>query len=114
MCDETQLKKILDRVTAHSAQEFGDNLKDVILFGSYARGEQDDESDIDIMILVDERARDLRHFRKSLARLSSDLALEYDVVVSPCLKDYQTFSYWKDDLPFYRAVATEGVSVNVR
>lgn len=32
---------------------FGDRLKNIWLYGSYARGDQTDESDIDVMALVD-------------------------------------------------------------
>ena len=32
---------------------YGKDLKDIILFGSYARGDNNDESDMNIMVLVD-------------------------------------------------------------
>ena len=32
---------------------FGPRLLEVRLFGSYARGEQDDESDVDVLLLFD-------------------------------------------------------------
>jgi predicted nucleotidyltransferase len=112
MCDKAVLKIVLDRIAKHSYEVFGASLRDVILFGSYARGDQDDESDIDIMILVDKDHDDLRHSRESFVRLISDLDLEYDVVISPCLKDYKTFAYWKNDLPFYQTVDTEGIRIS--
>ena len=51
-CDQIELKYITDRITAASQEIFGDKLNKVILYGSYARGDSDNESDIDIMILV--------------------------------------------------------------
>jgi hypothetical protein len=47
MCDDRQVKEITARVVEYSEQKFGESLKDVILFGSHARGDFDDESDID-------------------------------------------------------------------
>ena len=32
---------------------FGDRLRDVRLFGSFARGEADEDSDVDVLVLVD-------------------------------------------------------------
>ena len=52
MCTKRQLNEILERVVGGSKTLFGDNLDSVILFGSYARGDYDDESDIDIMIMA--------------------------------------------------------------
>ena len=36
---------------------FGDSLKKVVVYGSYARGDYQKNSDIDIMILVDAAAK---------------------------------------------------------
>jgi len=35
-------------------EEFRDKIKEVILFGSYARGDFTDDSDIDIIVIVDD------------------------------------------------------------
>ena len=113
MLAEKDLKTILDRVATHSRREFGSNLKDVILYGSYARGDQEGDSDVDVMIIVDEKPERLRDYRRSFSKLSSTLDLEYGAAVSPLLKDSETFEYWKDVLPFYRNVDIEGVRISV-
>lgn len=41
---------------------FEDRLKKVILFGSYARGDYDGESDIDIMVMVDDDEINLKKY----------------------------------------------------
>ena len=51
MCTRNQLSEILGEIAAESKTLFGSNLGSVILFGSYARGEATEESDIDIMVL---------------------------------------------------------------
>lgn len=109
MCDEQELKTILDRVTHHSQREFGENLKDVILYGSYARGDQQEDSDIDIMVIVDDSPERLRRARWSFGELTSDIDLEYGICVSPVLESAETFEYWKEALPFFKNVNSEGV-----
>ena len=111
MLTEKDLKTVLDRVASHSRNEFGSSLKDIILYGSYARGDQEDGSDIDIMIVIDEKPERLREYRRSFSRLASNLDLEYGIAVSTLLKYSETFEYWKEVLPFYRSVDTEGVRI---
>ena len=47
MCTENQLKEILDRVAATARTALGDQLRGAYLYGSYARGDYDAESDVD-------------------------------------------------------------------
>jgi predicted nucleotidyltransferase len=110
MCDDRQVKEITARVVEYSEQKFGESLKDVILFGSYARGDYDDESDIDIMILVDKEQMELKRSQTAFSSLSTDIDLTYGVVSSLHLQDYHLFQDWKEALPFYREIECEGVS----
>ena len=52
MCSQANLHQLLSEVLAHAQDCFGSNLDGVILYGSHARGDADEESDVDIMILV--------------------------------------------------------------
>ena len=92
---------------------FGEKLEAVILFGSYARGDNDPESDFDVMIVVDLDSRTLAAYKYEFARFGTNLDLEYEVFHSFVLQDKATFEYWKETIPFYKNVAREGVLVNV-
>lgn len=49
----TNIKRILDRLKSGLIEIYGDQLKAVILFGSYARGDaHPPDSDIDVMIVL--------------------------------------------------------------
>jgi uncharacterized protein len=47
------LKRPLTAYAERLRRVFGDRLRDVRLFGSYARGEADEDSDVDVLVLVD-------------------------------------------------------------
>lgn len=47
------MKELLDKYIAELKKIYGTHLQEVILYGSYARGDFKDDSDIDIMILLD-------------------------------------------------------------
>ncbi len=86
---------------------FPDRILAVILFGSKARGDFDDESDIDLLVLVDTEERE---FRDELWRIASRVSLDYNVVISPSVFSQ---SRWAETrrirMPLYRAVAADGV-----
>ena len=89
---------------------FGDRLEDVLLYGSFARGTQNDESDVDVMALVRLPQEELSRYRRQVSDFSSALDLKYDVLLSIVLQDADDFSRHRDTLPFYRNVMREGIS----
>lgn len=48
------LRPPLEAFAARLRATFGDRLRELRLFGSYARGEADEDSDIDVLVLVDD------------------------------------------------------------
>jgi uncharacterized protein len=48
------LRAPLEAFAARLRARFGDRLRELRLFGSYARGEADEDSDIDVLVLVDD------------------------------------------------------------
>lgn len=112
MCTQSQLNNILLSV-AHTAREtLGDKLREVILYGSYARGDYDEESDIDIMVLADIPAEECWAYRRQMSENISKLNLDNDVLLSVAVKDCYTFEKWFSVLPFYQSVRNEGVVIS--
>ena len=62
--------------------ELGKQLRQVILFGSKARGDSALDSDIDVLILADEEGRQMR---KTISKISSQIGLDYDVCLGALL-----------------------------
>ena len=111
MCTQTQLNKITNEISVRIHDILGERLHKIILYGSYARGDYDSESDIDIMVLADIKDTELPQFRDEICTLSSDISLENDITVSIFLKDWNFFNSYVNVLPFYKNVATQGVSI---
>jgi len=91
---------------------FKDSLTDVILYGSYARGDYDEESDIDIVALVDMDRMELKKYFKQVVELSSEINLEYGVMLSPSVLPYKEYEKYKNDLPYYSNIQSEGIVLN--
>lgn len=97
----------------HGVKEIlGKRLTKVILYGSYARGDYADNSDIDIMILTTLTDCEIEKAEKAVFALAFDYQMEYGVDISVVIKNEEHFNYWLGALPFYDNVQREGVILN--
>lgn len=109
MCTKNQLDAIIDRIVVFSKEVFGNKFENVILYGSYARGDYDDESDIDIMIMVDMSREELSKYRMMFSEFFSDMNLENGVFLTSKLQSKPYFIEWQHAMPFYQNVMKEGI-----
>ena len=109
MCTKNQLEEIINKIVLFSKDLFEDNFKNVILYGSYSRGDYDEESDIDIMIMVDMSPEELVKYRGVMNNFCTELDLQYNVLLSPKIQSLSFFNQWKNTLPFYKNVVKDGV-----
>ena len=73
-------------------ERYGDAVVDVRLFGSCARGEMREDSDVDVAVVL--RAVDGRT-KRDVIDLASGIGLEHDVLLSPTVLDRETFERWR-------------------
>jgi len=109
MRGQTVLDEITKKVVQAAVDTLGEKLDQVILYGSYARGDYDDESDIDIMVLANVSIEETRKIENDLWRVGWGLGFEHDVVVTVFFKDCETFYKFLPVEPFYKNVMEEGV-----
>jgi len=111
MCSQEQLATIVHRLAHEARSLFASSLTDVILFGSYALQEAEDDSDIDIMLLVDLSEEELNTFSDALSQLGFDYNVEHNIWFMPIVKNVDHFHYWCQAHPFYSNVSKEGISL---
>lgn len=87
----------------------GNRLKKVILYGSYARGDYNKNSDIDLMILTDFNDDELIEYRAKIRDLACNLELENDIIISPLVRNIEKYNNRINVIPFYMNVQKEGV-----
>ncbi len=87
----------------------GNHLKKIILYGSYARGDYNKSSDVDIMILTDLSYEEIEKYRDDISDISFDIELEKGVIISPIIKNIDKYNARVNVVPFYTNVEKEGV-----
>ena len=85
------------------------NLRCVILYGSYARGDFRPDSDVDIMILLDMSDLDLKIYSQQLSYMTYDFNLDNDLEIKPIAKSEDHFKKWVINYLFYANIHKEGV-----
>lgn len=109
MCNKSEAMTILSEVFERSKELFGSKLADCYLYGSYARGDYDEESDVDILLTVDGGYDDIREYNDSLAEIGSDISLDHNVTVSISVKPLEQFNRYANISPYYQNVIEEGI-----
>lgn len=94
------MKTLLEQYTKILQKIYGKHLKSVILYGSYARGDYREDSDIDI-----------KQYRHELAGETFDFNMDHDLDIKPIAKSEKHFLNWVDVYPFYANVKKEGVKL---
>ena len=100
-----RIRKLMKELKAGLIRIYGDRLKAVYLYGSYARGDYRQGSDVDVMILLKDYKNYWEEIRKT-SELMSDVSLEYDLLVS---RIFMTEAKWqKPDTPLLRNIHQDG------
>lgn len=111
MCTKIQLDNISRQIVQSYSSVYGDNVIAIYVYGSYARGNYDDESDIDIAAIVKGNRSDLQKRLKLVWDVSVDIGMENDVVVSPKVIPFDEYKKYNYTLPYYRNIWKEGKQI---
>lgn len=86
---------------------FQNNVSMIVLYGSVARNEITDESDIDVAIIVKKQIN--HETRQLFLRWIADLDMQYDRVFSIIDIQEDNLEKWEHALPFYQNIRKEGI-----
>ena len=87
----------------------GSKLTKVIVYGSYARGDYNKHSDVDIMILTDLTFEEIEEYRDKISDIAYDIELSTGIILSPVIKNIEKYNSRINFVPFYKNVEKEGV-----
>lgn len=83
-----------------------------ILYGSYARGDFREDSDVDIMVLTTLTDEEIEQIENEIYDVAFEYQMQYGIDFSVVIKNEDQFNYWLGALPFYDNINREGVFLN--
>jgi predicted nucleotidyltransferase len=81
MQNNISLMRILGDFKAELKNLYGNKLKDIILYGSYARGEENEDSDIDLAIILKGNIKSFEEIDR-MTEIACNIDLKYNVLLS--------------------------------
>lgn len=95
------MQNLIKQYVNEIKQIYGTHLRQIILYGSYARGDFRPDSDIDIMILLDLSDLELKAYSQKLSYMTYDFNMDYNIDIKPIAKSEAHFNKWIVNYPFY-------------
>ena len=101
----TNIQKLLQELKAELIHIYGDRLRGVYLYGSYARGDHQPASDVDVMIVLASYQRYGDEIKRT-SELNAKLSLDYNLSIS---RLFVTEERWRhEDSPLLRNIKAQG------
>jgi len=104
-----KIEEIINQINCELKRKFKEKLDKIILFGSYARGDYDNESDLDVLVLVEDSQ--LKKYNDEIIDFEVDLTIKYGILPSIILRNTNYYNENKEVIPFFRSVEKEGVEI---
>jgi predicted nucleotidyltransferase len=103
-----KIKKIISEFKQRLIELYGDQLVDVLLYGSYSRREQREDSDIDIAVILKGNINPFKEIDR-ITEFSYDLSLKYSILLS--IHPISEIDFISRNSPFNINLREEGISI---
>jgi len=100
-------REAVEEFVRRALSRYGDRIESIILFGSVARGEAKEDSDIDILVVT--KKEDFR-LRRMLIEIAFDILLDTGENISVKALSKDEFERHKN-FSFLRSVISEGIKI---
>ena len=102
-------RKSLELFVKTLKEKYSDKVMEIILFGSVARGEDKEYSDIDLLIITN---YDSFKMQKLVSEVVVEVLLKTGVYVSAKVLSFEEYNFLKEiNSSFYRNISKEGIVI---
>ena len=116
--EATELKAVLERVKEAAVinipQIMNDDCRQIILYGSYARGDFSSDSDVDIAVLTSCDREQAKVYSSQIDDLAADIGISTMTIVNFVCLPIDEFEEKKAWYPYFINIAKDGVTLYER
>lgn len=89
----------------------GADFRKACVYGSYARGEYGEDSDIDIAIFTDRSPSEFYLLINKIAEATFEYSVKYDIILSPVFQNENDYHRMMNVVPYFQSIQREGIAV---
>lgn len=89
----------------------GTDFEEAVIYGSYARGDYDEESDIDIAVFTSRKAEEFYLLINKISEITFEYNVKYDIVFSPVFQNKFDFNRMLKVVPYFQSIQREGILI---
>lgn len=108
---DKKIKKACDEFSFNAINKLGNSILGIILYGSCARKNYTEDSDIDIAVLINGNYEDARHYDGVLADIAADISFNNIVILNSVCIPKSEYDLKKSWYPYYQNISKEGVLI---
>ncbi len=108
---DSNLYSLLNEIEDGLEKIYGEKLRKIILYGSYAREQEANGSDLDLMVLLDLPDKEIESTNEEVLELTVDLTTRYGIFISIVKNNVDFFNEWVDTLPYFKNVISDGIDI---
>lgn len=104
-------KKVINKIKSMIPSDLKPRIKGLIVYGSRVKGEETDDSDLDILAIVDEKTMDIE---KRMEDIMYQVMWENDfrpIISFKLFSDKKFSEALEEGFSFYKHVVTEGIKI---
>lgn len=113
MKSQKEIMAVVNTFARQLKSALGDKLNDVILYGSYARGDYEYGSDVDVMVILNVSQEETVSFREQIRDIAHQLEDKNEILLSTVIESADNFYKFRDASGFFKNVLNEGVKISI-
>lgn len=102
------LKKVKNEITQMIYKGMQADIEEIILYGSCARGDYSEDSDIDIALLLNCDRIEAKKYSDLLADIATEMAMKYFVIINFACLPYEEYLQKRSWYPYFINIDSEG------
>jgi len=111
MTENINMDRIIREYILETKKILGKDFRRACVYGSYARGEYKEDSDIDIAIFTDRNSSEFYLLIDEISEITFEYNVKYDIILSPVFQNEEDYYRLMGVVPYFQSIQKEGIAV---